>query len=169
MSSTLIHCATHKFKNIYEEVNGKTTDVHFNLRVNNFKFMNKKKNFTNFNKFKMWRKFDKVPGKWTMEVKFFTQNIGNVIFVGFSIELFIYVERERERQGENETERQRKREKRERSHFTFLFEEAWHLPPSDHAPSRSWIVTKSQPNLNTKYLKPWLYQNFNHKAFSQSV
>ena len=68
-----------------------------------------------------------------MEVKFFTQNIGNVIFVGFSIELFIYVERERERQGENETERQRKREKRERSHFTFLFEEAWHLPPSDHS------------------------------------
>ena len=43
MSSTLIHCATHKFKNIYEEVNGKTTYVHFNLRVNNFKFMNKKR------------------------------------------------------------------------------------------------------------------------------
>ena len=41
---------------VCERVNGKTKDVHFDLRVEKSEFMKKKKNFTNFNTVKMSRK-----------------------------------------------------------------------------------------------------------------
>ena len=63
---------------------GNTTDVHFDLRVEKSEFIGrklikkKKKDFTDFETFKMCRKCDRLSGKRTLEAKYFTQNIGGV-------------------------------------------------------------------------------------------
>ena len=41
-------------------------------------FKKKKKDFTDFENFKICRKCDRLSGKRTLEAKYFTQNIGGV-------------------------------------------------------------------------------------------